>query len=175
MIRAIAIVALLSGCGTVDTVIAVAKGCGTERVLVKLAKDAGAQDIRTAPVGTTIEALGGLTSADGLGERVEGAETTVWRITAKVYAIVPEEDGDYHLRLSDAKGNLMIAETPSDECAKGSRFAPEMAAARKAAESMKGSLPVTATITGVGFWDHKHNVLGAAPSGIELHPVLSVR
>jgi hypothetical protein len=31
------------------------------------------------------------------------------------------------------------------------------------------------SVTGVGFFDHVHNVDGQAANGIELHPVLSIR
>jgi hypothetical protein len=33
----------------------------------------------------------------------------------------------------------------------------------------------TVEITGVGYWDVEHGVIGAAPNQMELHPVLSIR
>jgi hypothetical protein len=35
--------------------------------------------------------------------------------------------------------------------------------------------PIVIEIVGVGFFDRLHNQTGMAPSGIEIHPVLSFR
>lgn len=91
-----------------------------------------------------------------------------------------EGDSDYHLVLLDASGNTIIAEVVDPACATGSRFAAGIAKARA---EFNASLFATrdfqsayigVRITGVGMFDFLHGQTGAAPNGIELHPVIDV-
>ncbi|HEV2471701.1 MAG TPA: hypothetical protein VGS41_03485, partial [Chthonomonadales bacterium] len=59
-----------------------------------------------------------------------------------------------------------------------SKWRERIGAARTAASAAIRRLgrshhPFRATITGVGFFDYRHNQPGSAPNGFELHPVLS--
>jgi len=100
-----------------------------------------------------------------------------WKISA--------DDGDIHLVVRDPLTNeSMIVEFPDPSCtqAASSAHRDEMTAARLAIESACHDSHLStgfhhlmgdATITGVGFFDKKHNQTGIALNGIELHPVLS--
>lgn len=74
----------------------------------------------------------------------------------------------------------MIVEIPSTACSGGSRFASEIAEARKAFESRftasnsfrRAMVPVE--VRGIGFFDFIHGQQGVAPNGIELHPVIYI-
>ena len=71
----------------------------------------------------------------------------------------------------------MIAEIPSPDCA-GACASGRTEEFRKA-RAVLTALPeevarVIVVVTGVGFFDFLHGQTGAAPNGIELHPVLKV-
>jgi hypothetical protein len=92
-----------------------------------------------------------------------------------------ESDSDYHLVLSDASGNTMIAEIPSPNCVgAGSPFGPGITASRNAFDArfnattsfQTANIPVQ--IKGVGMFDFLHGQTGVAPNGIEIHPVLNI-
>ena len=89
-----------------------------------------------------------------------------------------QDDRDYHLVLADAIGRTMITEAPDPTCAAGSILIRQIAEVRRRIESRFPSLPATpgvpVTITGVGFFDSIHNVIGQAPNGIELHPIVEI-
>lgn len=88
-----------------------------------------------------------------------------------------EDDGDIHLRLLSA-GKKMIAEISLPRCV--SSTSPWKAAITSARNAVTTRYPVsldswhyvnrTISIRGLGFFDEEHNVTGAAPNDIELHP-----
>jgi hypothetical protein len=95
-------------------------------------------------------------------------ERHVYKVTAAVTLVRPEDDGDFHLVLR--AGLLhMIAEAPSPGCI--ARATPvrrgQMRAARAAVHVCGRS-----SITGVSFFDFNHGQIGVAPNAIELHPIL---
>lgn len=98
-------------------------------------------------------------------------EQHVFRVTAAVTLVRPEDDGDLHLVLDDGQ-RTMIAESPSSSCT--TRATPtrrrQMAQARA-----QVSLCSRAVVTGVAFFAFKHGQTGVAPNAIELHPVLAFR
>jgi hypothetical protein len=67
----------------------------------------------------------------------------------------------------------MIAEIPAPECAVGTGLEKQYRAARQVVGNIKPGSMVE--IVGVGFFDFMHEQSGAAPNGIELHPVLSIQ
>src|SRR5262249_31059562 len=90
-------------------------------------------------------------------------------------------DSDYHLVLEDDQGSTMVAEIPDPTCVGDeSPFASLIASARAEFDAVltatttfrTANIPVQ--ITGVGFFDFFHGQRGAAPNGIELHPVLDI-
>jgi hypothetical protein len=92
----------------------------------------------------------------------------------------PEADEDFHIVIADVEdpNKTMLAEIPSPDC-DGSCASGHAEEFRKARAVIMGlgdqqAPPVTLVVTGVGFFDFLHGQTGAAPSGIELHPVLKV-
>jgi hypothetical protein len=98
-------------------------------------------------------------------------ERHVYRVTAAVTLVRPEDDGDFHLVLRDGPLH-MIAEVPLPACIAGATPVrrAQMRAARAAVQ-----LCARAQITGVAFFDYKHGQTGVAPNAIELHPILGFR
>ena len=172
-----------------------------ERWAVKTGADADAQALTgQSPTPTTIAELRGLAvpallPPDG---RSEGAEKTVWQLTATLQTFRRESDGDYHLVIADDQKNTMIAEIPNPgDITTPSHFAEQIASARtafddhfqiveniggptapaapglsEAPQLQQAAVPVT--LTGLGFFDFKHGQLGVAPNAIELHPVINI-
>jgi len=96
-------------------------------------------------------------------------ERHVFRVTAAVTLVRSEDDGDFHLVLSDGQ-RTMIAESPSASCTR--KATPtrrrQMTQARAAVR-----VCAKASLTGVAFFDFKHGQTGVAPNAIELHPILA--
>jgi hypothetical protein len=170
-----------------------------ERWVVKTGADADAQALTgQSPTSSTVAelralAVPALLPPDG---RSEGAEKTVWQLTAKLQTFRCESDGDYHLVIADDQGNTMIAEIPnSGDITTPSYFAEQIATARTAfdnhfqmPEGINTPTPAAAagpgvepqfqqvpvTVTGLGYFDFNHGQLGVAPNAIELHPVINI-
>jgi hypothetical protein len=74
----------------------------------------------------------------------------------------------------------MIAEIPAADCAGAGAWSVQSSAARTAADGVlkPGAklrhTSIAVDVTGVGFFDVLHGQTGAAPNGIELHPVLAI-
>jgi hypothetical protein len=156
--------------------------CGIERWGVKTLTDKDAPRIRQRPKLVSISSLRSLPHPDGVtyGRTKDRVELQVLRIHAVLWEARDEDDGDIHLIVGDpAKPSAtMVVELPAAGCTRGARskLRREMSHAREKfvrACGESGNVTGTATITGVGFWDRPH-ATGAAPNGIELHPVLSI-
>jgi hypothetical protein len=172
-----------------------------QRWSVKTGADPGAGNlVGQVPAATTIAALRALAvpavlPPDG---RSQGAEETVWELSATLTGYKRESDGDYHLVIADDQGSTMIAEIPDPAAlAPGSFFAAQITAARQAFDEQFGrheaaAAPAAAefasaamapalirvaesvTLPGLGFFDFAHGQDGVAPNAIELHPVISI-
>jgi hypothetical protein len=168
-----------------------------ERWSVKTGADADAQALTNqAPTSTTIAQLTalpvpGFLPPDG---RSDGAEKTVYQLTATLQAFGREADGDYHMVIADDQGTTMIAEIPDpSDITAPSFFAAQIANARTAFDNkfqvveniaapaapglmatgfQEVSVPVT--LTGIGYFDFKHGQRGVADNAIELHPVINI-
>lgn len=88
-------------------------------------------------------------------------------------------DHDDHLVLRDpASGAVMVAELPDPVCVgRSSPLLPAVTASRAAFDAARATTRWRSTSTrvslrGVGFFDDDHGQTGAAPNGVELHPVL---
>ncbi len=160
--------------------------CGTERWSVKTGTDADAGLVNLQPVtATTIATMRGWTAPHPIPKthRVAPTETTVWVVTATLTDYKLETDSDYHIVLTDADGQTIIAEIPAPACVgAGSPFASAITSARAAFDQQlhattsfkTASIPVR--VTGVGMFDFVHGTpqRGVAPNAIELHPVLDI-
>jgi hypothetical protein len=173
-----------------------------ERWDVKTAADADAQALTDqSPTSTTITELRALPvpaflPPDG---RSDGAEKTVWELTATLQTFRSESDGDYHLVIStDDPHETMIAEIPNPgDITAASFFAEQITSARTAfdshfqiteninaptapavpglaGEAVVQQVAVQVTLTGLGYFDFNHHQLGVAPNAIELHPVINI-
>ena len=161
-----------------------AQSCGVERWSVKTGTDADIGRVNvnsTSP--NTIVTMRGWTAPSPIpaNNRVSPFETTVWVLNATLTQYKLENDSDYHLILSDASGNTLIAEIPLPGCVgSSSPFLSKITSARNAFNAKftptgsfkTANIPVQ--ITGVGMFDFLHGQTGVAPNGIELHPVLSI-
>src|SRR6185369_3025871 len=161
-----------------------AQSCGVERWSVKTGTDAdvGLVNVNSTTANTILTLRGWPTPGTiPSNNRISPYETTVWVINATLTQYKLESDSDYHLILSDASGNTMIAEIPLPGCVgSSSPFLSKITSARNAFNAKftptgsfkTANIPVQ--ITGVGMFDFLHGQTGVAPNGIELHPVLSI-
>jgi hypothetical protein len=161
-----------------------AQSCGVERWSVKTGTDADVGLVNVnSTTANTIVTMRGWTAPNPIpsNNRVSPYETTVWVLNATLTQYKLESDSDYHLILSDASGNTMIAEIPLPSCVgSSSPFLSKITSARNAFNArftptgsfQTANIPVQ--ITGVGMFDFLHGQTGVAPNGIELHPVLSI-
>jgi hypothetical protein len=164
--------------------------CGVERWPVKTLSDKREELVSYAPHDTSIGRLRNKAAPD-IGKntpRIEGVETTTYRMRARLLKFKFEDDRDIHLVVGvpSSPKKTMIVEFPDPTCpgAKDSPKKARMASARSAlinscgkppsASSKFRDLKGTATVTGVGFFDIIHGQTGVAPNGIELHPVLRI-
>ncbi|HEV2473191.1 MAG TPA: hypothetical protein VGS41_11030 [Chthonomonadales bacterium] len=167
-----------------------------ERWSVKTGEDSQASSVSMRPTVTTVSAL---TSAVRPGDlplqfdrsameapREGPIERTLFTVDADVLRYKWEsEDGDYHLVIADHDAQpgspTMIAEIPDPAIVEArSPWRDAIAQARsffKAHYSPMNRFTRSRTrvqITGVGFFDFSHRQSGAAPNGLELHPVLAL-
>ena len=157
--------------------------CGVQRWDVKTTTDDAAQQINTEPVDTTIAQLGELERPDTLkrnGPRA-GAEFGVYTVAATLVTYFSEDDGDLHLVLADDDA-VMVAEIPHTQCVyEYALFHDAIHVVRKKfldhfnGKLSKGTVNERVIVTGVGFFDARHNVSMAAPNFIELHPVIDIK
>ncbi|MDX6444589.1 MAG: hypothetical protein QOH71_1663 [Blastocatellia bacterium] len=158
-------------------------GCGVERWSVKTGTDADAPQVGFVPQATTIVAMRSWPAPSGTpaNSRVAPYETTVWTVNATLTQYKLESDSDYHLVIKDQAGNTIVTEIPLPGCVgSGSPFATSIANARAKFDAMftpDGNFQlvnVPIQITGVAMFDFPHGQTGAAPNGIEIHPVLDI-
>jgi hypothetical protein len=164
--------------------------CGVERWDVKTLSDPKVGDVDFAPHDTSVGRLRNKPDPHTSSHtpRLDGVETTTYRVKARLIEFKREDDRDIHLVISlpSSRSKTMIVEFPDTSC-DGARSSPkkaQMGRARAALTRACGQAPGpssdfenlrgTATVTGVGFFDVKHGTpqTGVAPNNIELHPVL---
>jgi hypothetical protein len=158
-------------------------GCGVERWSVKTGTDADAAQVGFVPQATTIATMRSwpAPAATPANSRVAPYETTVWTVNATLTQYKLESDSDYHLVIKDQAGNTIVTEIPLPGCVgSGSPFAASIANARAKFDAMftpDGNFQLVSVpiqITGVAMFDFPHGQTGAAPNGIEIHPVLDI-
>ena len=145
-----------------------ALACGTERWNVKTLADRP----RLLPVRpTTIARLGARRAPAALPDTRLPFERHVFTVTAAVSLIRPESDSDLHVVLSSG-GHTMIAESTAPLCDVRATLLNRGLISRV---RPLVRLCAKARVTGVAFFDFLHGQTGAAPNGIELHPILRFR
>src|SRR5262249_19749230 len=144
--------------------------CGVERWSVKTGTDADAGLVNvSSSTSNTIVTMRGWTAPNPIppNNRVSPSETTVWVLNATLTQYTLEDDEDYHLVLSDAAGNTLIAEIPNPGCVGvGSPFLSGVQNARSEFDArftattsfQTANIPVQ--IRGVGMFDFLHGQTG---------------
>lgn len=158
--------------------------CGVERWSIKTGTDPDAAMIDlSTPVPTTITMMRDWTAPNMIpaSTRVTPHETTQYSVIGTMTLFKLEDDSDYHIVIQDNTGNTIITEIPCPCCtSQSSPFASMIAAARMEfdsrfnADSSFQTVSVPVVVKGIGFFDFLHGATGAAPNGIELHPVLDI-
>lgn len=156
--------------------------CGVERWSVKVLSDPSAGNVNPQAVPTTIAQLDALRVPPSPTDRVQGLETTTYKLTnVRLDAFKVEADSDIHLAISDGPAR-MIAEIPDPKCMHGAAPAVVKAVAGVRARFVaKFGQPTDryqtvgsrVSLTGVAFGDRIHGQRGVGPRGLELHPVLA--
>ena len=164
-----------------------ATSCGEWRWPVKTLSDPARKKVDFSAMPTTVVRLRHRTPPSSLGSttpRKTKLEFHTWRVHAKPRQARIEGDGDIHLVIGGVKHprKTMIVEFPKRSCVESPFKRDRIARARKRFINKCGSvsssswsyLKGSVRIKGVGFWDAVHGQTGAAPNGIELHPVLNI-
>ncbi len=163
--------------------------CGVERWAVKTLSDDDAARVIFTPEQTTVDDLRRLRLpvVSPTTKRLESERRTV-TVAARLIDAKVEDDHDVHLVIAEPGDptKTMIAELPDVGCSGpiDSAKREEMRQAREAFDQACGEpskskfvhlgANATATITGVLFVDAIHGQRGAAPNGVEIHPVLKI-
>jgi hypothetical protein len=139
--------------------------CGVERWTAKTLKD---KPVLHSVQTRTIAQLIAVPKPSPLPATRAPFEFNVFKVTAKVTKILAEDDGDFHLVISDGS-HTMIVEAPVFECTAGAT-----AYRRTQMKNARATVRLcdSAELTGVAFFDFFHHQTGVAPNEIELHPLL---
>lgn len=161
---------------------------GVERWAVKVANDPGAAAIDPNPQAKTIVQMNQLLPGplDGAGGRM-AVEKAQYTVTGFLAFFKHEDDGDYHVVLTDEtgvfskgatppNGHSMVVEFPNPDCfagkhGDGPKTSPLGAAMHEALDVFEaqakhidgGHIPlksIPVTVTGVGFFDFDHGQTG---------------
>src|SRR4051812_32720246 len=163
-------------------VVMAAEGCGADRWAVKTASDADRYAVSTTQHQTTIDNLRRLAAPASLpsNRRIRPTELTEYVIGGTLTGYRQEGDGDIHLIISNSAGRTVVAEIPDTHCVVATRFKTEIANARRiflaryTPSSTMRNPRRAIRVRGIGFFDYPRGGPGAAPNGIELHPVLGL-
>ena len=157
--------------------------CPVERGPVKEGADADRLKVSTTVSGTTVAYLRARSKPSSYpkANRIAPNELHTWQLNATLTQYKQESDGDVHLILKDGNGRAMIAEIPYPACVPtSSRWKAQITSARSTFTQIYGvstSLHYahrSVTVRGLGLFDPPHGQTGAAPNGIELHPVTGI-
>ena len=151
---------------------------------VKTLTDPQASNINYTPIKTTIADLISIPPQNTIIDNTPrfGIEFNTYSFQCHIREFKLSNDGDYHLVLEDLSepSKTMIGEIPDPFCesVQQSIRVYQITQTRK---DFQNTLLVTAqvdtsvyTITGVAFYDRVHGQVGVAPTGIEIHPILSI-
>jgi hypothetical protein len=163
------------------------------RWAIKTGADRDAQAVSKTQKDTTVDQLIAIARPEVLtrrqkngqttDRRLDPVETTLYRVRGAIVGYKLEPDGDYHIVIQGSSPDkTMVVEIPDPaDVSASSRWIAEIKSARSAFAKRFPTVGkrikranVSATITGVGFWDKKHGQTGVAPNGIELHPVIQM-
>lgn len=155
--------------------------CGIERINIKTCTDTAVID--SVPTNMSILDLILLDAPVRWSPKLkrQPLERRIATVTCFILMYKSEDDGDYHLVLSDSFGHTIIGEVLDTNCylAKHSKYTKYYKKTRtdfKKYVTGKNSVYLGQyEITGVLFFDKVHNQIGVAQNGIELHPILKIK
>jgi hypothetical protein len=160
--------------------------CGVARWDVKTLTDTKVKNVNFKPKRSSIRKLGEIKVPVTILNNTPRlpAECNTYIITCRITQWRLEEDGDYHLVLVDIKDSTktMVGEIPDPEC-EVMADCPKLTEITYARNDFYAKYklpkhkvePGTYQVTGVFFFDRKHNQLGMAPNGAELHPIIGIK
>ena len=159
---------------------------GEERWNVKTLTDVDAKKINFKADTVTIDYITKIQPDRKISSKLPrfGIEFKTYVIVCGIREYRREEDGDYHLVLYDLKDTTktMIGEIPFTFCSSvaASKYAKKFEQStdyfeEKIRDRKNKTKKGVYKIYGVAFYDKKHNQLGLAPNGIEIHPILSIK
>jgi len=186
---ALAVAATLSVTLTAGPASASTIACGHWRWPVKTGSDATRHQVHRTISYTTVAYLDRQARPASFTDyaqnhRIKPAEFRTWQLSRiTLVAVKLEDDGDIHLRLRSPAGNLMIGEIPLPRCVSSASLWKAAITSARSTVTSRYSVSLsewhyvnrTISIRGLGFFDEEHNVTGAAPNDIELHPVIWIR
>ena len=158
--------------------------CGVERLSVKTGADPDASMVDLLNVvPTTIATMQSWPAPNPIpaNSRISPFEKTVYVVNATLTRYKLEEDSDYYLVLEDAQGRTILSKVVCACCVGAqSPFLDAITVARNqfdarlTATTSFQNVRIPVRVTGVGFFDFIQGQTGAAPNGIELHPILNI-
>jgi hypothetical protein len=170
---------------TIDLVIeGVPSNCGTGRLSVKTGTDPDVSMVDLSNlVPTTLSIMRSWTASEPIpiNMRFSPFEKTVYVVNATLTLFRLDADSDYHLVLEDAQGRTIIAKVVCACCVgPQSPFLSSIIEARNqfdarlTATTSFQNVSIPVRVTGVGFFEFIQGLAGAAPNGIEIHPILDI-
>jgi hypothetical protein len=165
---------------------ALSTGCGgVERWDVKVLTDPSAGNVVMTPKSSSVFHLDYITTPTPSSSmpRYDQVEDSVYKVVCTVTAMRVESDSDWHLVITDASGNTMIAESACPSCNSviASPYISQFTAVRNWIAKNIGNVYNTSLniknveITGQAFIDPPHGQSGAAPNNLELHSILNIQ
>lgn len=156
---------------------------GGSRWPVKTFRDRDRALVRMEPVDATVAGLSRIPRPPAESfrsvRRIAPVERTVYRVRARLRAVIDGVDGDLHLLLADPEepARTMIAEIPLPMFAIGSGFGDVFEDERAEVRRHRRDRGAFVEVTGIGFFDpYTHDRPGGAPTnGLELHPVIGLK
>ncbi|HEY6051513.1 MAG TPA: hypothetical protein VIZ58_09715 [Thermoanaerobaculia bacterium] len=156
---------------------------GGGRWPVKTFRDRDRERVRMQPVDASVAELSRIPRPPddffhGV-RRIPPVELTVYRVRARLRAVIDGVDGDVHLLLADPRepAQTMIAEIPHPMFSVGSGLGDVFAEERREVRRHRRDRGAFVEVTGIGFFDpYNHDRPGGKPTnGLELHPVIGLK
>jgi hypothetical protein len=156
---------------------------GGSRWPVKTFRDRDRALVRMEPVDATVAGLSRIPRPAAASfrslRRIAPVELTVYRVRARLRAVIDGVYGDIHLLLADPEepARTMIAEIPIPMFAIGSGLGDVFDEERSDVQRHRRDRNASVEVTGIGFFDpYTHDRPGGTPTnGLELHPVIGLR